>query len=31
MEKKNIWSIILKVIIAVATTIASAIGIQSCI
>ncbi len=30
MEKKNIWSIILKVIIAVATTIASAIGITSC-
>ncbi len=30
-EKKNIWSIILKVIIAVATTIAGAIGIQSCI
>ncbi len=30
-EKKNIWSIILKVIIAVATTIASAIGITSCV
>ncbi len=30
-EKKNsVWSIILKVIIAVATTIASAIGITSC-
>ena len=32
MEKKNsVWSIVLKVIIAVATTIASAIGITSCI
>ncbi len=29
-EKKTVWSIILKVIIAVATTIASAIGITSC-
>ncbi len=30
-EKKNVWSIILKVIIAVATTIASAIGITACV
>ena len=30
-KRKSNWGIILKVIIAVATTIASAIGIQSCI
>lgn len=29
-NKKNIWSIILKVVIAVATTIAGALGISSC-
>ena len=29
-EKKSIWNIVLKVIIAVATTVASAIGITSC-
>lgn len=29
--KKTTWSIVLKIIIAVATTIASAIGITSCI
>ena len=29
-EKKSVWNIILKVIIAVATTVASAIGITSC-
>lgn len=28
---KNVWSIILKVVIAIATTIAGAIGISSCI
>ena len=30
-EKKSVWGIILKVIIAVATAIGSVIGIQSCI
>ena len=30
-EKKSAWSILLKVIIAVATAIGSVIGIQSCI
>lgn len=30
-SKKNVWSIILKVVIAIATTIAGAIGISSCI
>lgn len=30
-NKKNIWSIILKVVIAVATTVAGALGISSCI
>lgn len=30
-EKKNIWNILLKVIIAVATTIAGAIGVTSCL
>ncbi len=31
-EKNNsVWSIVLKIIIAVATTIASAIGITSCV
>lgn len=29
-KKKSIWSIILKVIIAVATTLGGAIGISSC-
>ncbi len=29
-KKKNIWSVVLKVIIAVATTIAGALGISSC-
>ncbi len=29
--KKSIWSIVIKVIIAVATTVASAIGITSCV
>ena len=29
--KKSIWSIIIKVIIAVATTVAGAIGITSCV
>ncbi len=30
-KKQSVWSIVLKVIIAVATTIASAIGITSCV
>lgn len=30
-NKKNIWSVILKVVIAVATTIAGALGISSCL
>ena len=30
-EKKSIWSVIIKVIIAVATTVAGAIGITSCV
>ena len=30
-SKKSVWNIILKVIIAVATTVASAIGITSCV
>lgn len=30
-KRKSTWSIILKVIIAVATAIGSALGIQSCI
>ena len=29
-SKKSVWSIILKVIIAVATTIAGAFGLQAC-
>lgn len=29
-SKKSVWSVILKVIIAVATAIAGAIGIQAC-
>ena len=29
--KKSIWSVIIKVIIAVATTVAGAIGITSCV
>ncbi len=29
-EKKNLWKIILKVIVAVATTVAGALGISSC-
>lgn len=29
-EKKNVWNIVLKVIIAVATTLAGALGITSC-
>ena len=30
MKKKNIWSIILKSIIAVATALAGALGISAC-
>ncbi len=30
-EKKSVWSVIIKVIIAVATTVAGAIGITSCV
>lgn len=30
-KKKSVWSVILKIIIAVATAIGSAVGIQSCI
>ena len=30
-EKKSVWGVLLKVIIAVATAIAGALGIQSCI
>lgn len=30
-EKKNLWKIILKVIVAVATTVAGALGISSCV
>ena len=30
-EKKSVWSSIIKVIIAVATTVAGAIGITSCV
>lgn len=30
-SRKSVWNIILKVIIAVATTVASAIGITSCV
>lgn len=30
-NKKNIWSIVLKVIIAVATAIAGAVGLSACI
>lgn len=30
-KKKNLWSLIIKVIIAVATTVAGALGISSCI
>ena len=30
-EKKSIWNVVIKVIIAVATTIAGAIGITSCV
>ena len=29
-EKKTLWKIILKVIVAVATTVAGALGISSC-
>lgn len=29
-KKKNLWSLIVKVIIAVATTVAGALGIRSC-
>ncbi len=29
-KKKNLWKIILKVIVAVATTVAGALGISSC-
>ncbi|WP_158557848.1 MULTISPECIES: smalltalk protein [Bacteroides] len=30
-EKKSVWSIVLKVIVAVATTLAGVFGISSCI
>ena len=30
-KKKNLWKIILKVIVAVATTVAGALGISSCL
>lgn len=30
MEKKNFWGILLKIVIAVATTIAGTLGIVSC-
>ncbi len=30
-KKKNLWKIIIKVIVAVATTVAGALGISSCI
>lgn len=30
-EKKSLWKIILKVIVAVATTVAGALGISSCV
>ncbi len=30
-KKKNLWKIILKVIVAVATTVAGALGISSCV
>ena len=30
-QKKNLWKIILKVIVAVATTVAGALGISSCV
>lgn len=30
-EKKNIWSIVLKVIIAVATALGGALGLTSCL
>ncbi|GFI00136.1 smalltalk protein [uncultured Phocaeicola sp.] len=31
VSKKSLWSIVLKVIIAVATAVGSVLGIQSCI